>query len=253
MEWLLRNMPRHADVNHSNKKGYTPLLIACYYQKMELLKFLLDHDQVSVLAAVTSDGKTALHLAAMRDSVEIAELLINKEFPIDEDDENGETALHVAYKKGSYQVWKLLLEEGADSSKKNKDGKCPENLKHQDLRVPVEIVKRGEKAVERYLTALRKGKKKIPRCKLMIVGEAGVGKTNFLNLLTREKFVAKHEETNGVDIDLVSTSDISTETWKKSTIETNEEYRNIAAGLVADQLHNSVPPKSREKKKCIFC
>ena len=113
--------------------------------------------------------------------------------------------------------------------------------------VPVEVVKRGEKAVERYLAALRKGKKKMPRCKLMIVGEAGVGKTNLLNLLTGEKFVAKHEETNGVDIDLVSTSDISTETWKKSMIEANEEYRNVAVNLVADQLHNSVPLKSRKR------
>jgi len=71
----------------------------------------------------------------MRDSVKIAELLLNKEFPIDQDDEvlsvtklcitypytqNGETALHVTYKKGSHQVWRLLLNEGANPSKKNK-------------------------------------------------------------------------------------------------------------------------------------
>jgi len=83
----------------------------------------------------------------------------------------------------------------------------------------------------------------------MIVGEAGVGKTNLLNLLTGEKFVAKHEETKGVDIDLVSTSDISAnnETWRKSATEVSEEYRNVAVELVADELRNSTPIQSDKK------
>jgi len=66
--------------------------------------------------------------------------------------------------------------------------------------------------------------------------------------LTGEEFVAKHEQTEGVNIDLVSTNYISTETWKKNTKETNEEYRNIAVDLVADQLHNSAPPNLKKKK-----
>ena len=33
------------------------------------------------------DGKTALHLAALHDSVEIAQLLLSKAFPIGQDDE----------------------------------------------------------------------------------------------------------------------------------------------------------------------
>ncbi|XP_065910261.1 uncharacterized protein [Dysidea avara] len=251
MEWLLRNMPQHADVCHFTKKGFTPLLTACYYQKVEILRFLLEHDQVSEIAAVTVDCKTGLHLAAMHDSVEVAQLLLNKDFPMDEHDENGETALHVAYKKGSHQVWRLLLNEGADRNKENKNGKCPKDLKYHDLKVPAEVEKRGETAIQGYIAALRKGKKKMPRCKLMIVGEAGVGKTNLLNLLTGEEFVAKHEKTEGVDIDLVSTNDIITETWKKSMIETNEEYRNVAVNVMADQLHKFVPPNSKKKDASI--
>jgi len=83
----------------------------------------------------------------------------------------------------------------------------------------------------------------------MILGEAGVGKTNLLNLLTGEKFVPKHEETKGVDIDLVSTSDISAnnETWRKSATEVSEEYRNVAVELVADELRNSAPIQSDKK------
>ena len=114
--------------------------------------------------------------------------------------------------------------------------------------VPAEVRKRGEKAVEGYIAALRKGKKKMPRCKLMILGEAGVGITNLLNLLTGEKFVSKHEVTEGIDIDLVSTNDISTETWKKSTVERYEEFTDVAADLVADELRNAAPTQKKKKR-----
>ena len=108
--------------------------------------------------------------------------------------------------------------------------------------VPVEIKKRGPKAVEGYITALKKGKKKMPRCKLVILGEAGVGKTNLLNLLTGEKFVPTHERTEGVEISLVATFDIDTKTWKKSPGgEGDAEYIKIAATEVANQLKDTKP------------
>ena len=77
----------------------------------------------------------------------------------------------------------------------------------------------------------------MPRCKLVILGEAGVGKTNLLNLLTGEKFVSTHEETEGVDISLVTTFDIDTEKWKKSAgVGGDDEYRRIAATEIASRL-----------------
>ena len=108
--------------------------------------------------------------------------------------------------------------------------------------VPAEIKKRGNAAVDGYIVALRKGKKKMPRCKLVILGEAGVGKTNLLNLLTGEKFVPTHERTEGVDISLVETFDIDTKTWKKNSGQGgDDEYRRIAATEVASRLKDTKP------------
>ena len=108
--------------------------------------------------------------------------------------------------------------------------------------VPAEIKKRGNAAVDGYIAALKKGKKKMPRCKLVILGEAGVGKTNLLNLLTGEKFVPTHKKTEGVDISLVKTFDIDTKTWKKITGEGgDDEYTRIAATEVASQLKDTKP------------
>ena len=77
----------------------------------------------------------------------------------------------------------------------------------------------------------------MPRCKLVILGEAGVGKTNLLNLLTGERFVPTHEKTEGVEISLVTTFDIDTKTWKKSAGGGGDgEYRRIAATEIASHL-----------------
>lgn len=73
------------------QSGYSPLLIACEYQKAEAVKFLLElpNINVSVCAEHVSDGddeevkgKSALHIAAIHDSAEIAEMLIEKGCPL---------------------------------------------------------------------------------------------------------------------------------------------------------------------------
>ena len=82
----------------------------------------------------------------------------------------------------------------------------------------------------------------MPRCKLVILGEAGVGKTNLLNLLTGEKFVPTHEKTEGVDISLVTTFDIDTKTWRKNSGEGgDDEYTRIYATEVANRLNDPKP------------
>lgn len=85
----------------------------------------------------------------------------------------------------------------------------------------------------------------MPRCKLMIVGEAGVGKTSLLSLLTGEDFNPKHKETEGVDTDFVNTFTIRTDTWEKRAFKyyrLDEEYKEISARKLAKILPDSKPP-----------
>ena len=80
----------------------------------------------------------------------------------------------------------------------------------------------------------------MPRSKVVILGETGVGKTSLLNLLTGEKFVPTHEKTEGVEISLVTTFDIDTKTWKKSAGGRggDGEYRRIAVTVLASHLND---------------
>ena len=96
----------------------------------------------------------------------------------------------------------------------------------------------------------------MPRCKLMILGEAGVGKTSLLSVLTGEDFNPEHNETEGIDTDLVNTFTIRTDTWEKRAMKyylLHEEYKEIAAGVLAKFWadNKSTTVKSSKQKAVI--
>jgi len=66
---------------------------------------------------------------------------------------------------------------------------------------PLEIVKRGTKAILAYLREQLKEKKKQWVSKLLIVGEGGVGKTSLLRALRGKPFVEGLETTHGIGIE----------------------------------------------------
>jgi len=118
--------------------------------------------------------------------------------------------------------------------------------------VPAEIKRLGKEAIKKYLTELRKGKVKMPRCKLMILGEAGVGKTSLLSLLTGEGFNPEHNETEGVDTDFVNTFTIRTDTWEKRAMKyylLDEEYKEIAAKILAKVLPDFKSPTAKPSRQ----
>ena len=115
--------------------------------------------------------------------------------------------------------------------------------------VPKEIASRGKAAIAKFVADLRKGKAKMPRCKLMILGEAGVGKTSLLSLLTGEEFNPAHHETEGVNTDFVRTSNICSDTWKKKAMEGDEEYKDVAAKQLAQILPDKKQPVKHKEKR----
>ena len=76
--------------------GYTPLMTACEYKNVDIVNYLLSDlgDVVSVAAMAPSTsgteastenrhrGRTALHIAAAHNSVDIVEMLIEKKCPL---------------------------------------------------------------------------------------------------------------------------------------------------------------------------
>ncbi|KAI8501430.1 E3 ubiquitin-protein ligase mib1 [Branchiostoma belcheri] len=82
------------------------------------------------------DGYTALHLAALNNHVEVAELLIHQgQANMDHQNVNQQTALHLAVERQHTQVVRLLVREGAKLDMQDKDGDTPlhEALRHHTL------------------------------------------------------------------------------------------------------------------------
>ena len=117
--------------------------------------------------------------------------------------------------------------------------------------IPPEIKKRGKHAEELYRRALRKGKKRIPRCNLLVLGEQRVGKTSLIRLLTGKNFILELDPTHGIDNHVVETVDmraISTVEWKevKQEDQARENDDLLVTGVVEEM--GPLQPLSQQKQ-----
>jgi ankyrin repeat protein len=105
-----------ADVNAKSDGEYTPLNIAAYWGRKEIIELLLANG-ADVNAKTNWDGSTPLHFAAENDHKEIAELLIANSADVNALKDDGKTPLDWADNKG---ITDLLRQHG---------GKTGEELK----------------------------------------------------------------------------------------------------------------------------
>ena len=95
--------------------------------------------------------------------------------------------------------------------------------------IPPEILKKGAKAVQLYFEALKSGKKQIPRCNFLILGEERVGKTSLYHLLVQKPFNPNQDSTRGIDntiVDTVDTRHVGAEDWAEKDESTVEQHAN---------------------------
>ena len=82
---------------------------------------------------------------------------------------------------------------------KNGIGACPESQKPL---VPSEIKARGRKAMLAYENALKTGKVKVYRARIMFIGQDRAGKTSLKNSFLGLSFDPKQQSTDGIELDL---------------------------------------------------
>lgn len=68
------------------------------------------------------EGRTLLHIAAMRNDVEMVELLVDWSARVDAATESGETALFYACEFASESLVDILIQEGADVAARSTNG-----------------------------------------------------------------------------------------------------------------------------------
>jgi ankyrin repeat protein len=121
-------LERGANVDAQDKGHITPLHLASYYGKLEIVRVLLHHG-----ASVNTKGnlgQTSSHLAldgnrSCKDGVGIVRLLLQHGADMNAQDGNGDTPLHLASHYGKLAIGRVLLIHGANANVANIRGQTP--------------------------------------------------------------------------------------------------------------------------------
>ena len=105
------------DVNATNSKGESPLMLAALKGQEDIAKRLMNKG-----ADVNKTGWTPLHYAASGGKVPLLKLLIENHAYIDAESPNGTTPLMMAAMYGTGAAVDFLLQQGADSRLQNQQG-----------------------------------------------------------------------------------------------------------------------------------
>lgn len=120
------------EVNVHAPNGDTPLMLAAYKGKRQIVEALLEKK-----AQVNQPGWTALHYAASAGHADILRLLLDRYAYIDAASPNRTTPLMMAARGGHADCVKLLLDEGADASLRNEAGLTALDFAQQGRQVKV--------------------------------------------------------------------------------------------------------------------
>ncbi|XP_014290388.1 ankyrin-3 [Halyomorpha halys] len=113
----------NVDVNGQDADGASPLFEAIRWDNIESVKALMTWTILDTNNTRKSDGWSCLHEAVYRDSLNIVELLLDRDAYIDAQTNAGDTPLHLAVENNRYKIAKKLIKSGANVNIKNSDGK----------------------------------------------------------------------------------------------------------------------------------
>ena len=120
-----------AQANGVAPDGYSPLGLAAFFKRREVVRYLLEAG-ADPRPASRQGGFTPLHSAAATDAgatdIEIVRMLLDKGADPNAKSQSGSTPLHTVGFTGDRASLDLLLVRGADQAIKNNDGKTAADI-----------------------------------------------------------------------------------------------------------------------------
>ncbi|RWA08658.1 hypothetical protein EKO27_g6434 [Xylaria grammica] len=112
------------DINQHNKRGHSPLTLACNLQLPQHVKFLLEFN-ADVNKKHARKGSTALMEACGQEDDQIVDMLLERNPDMTVRDKHGLTALALACNEGRFNQVKALLNKGSKVIVPDRDGDTP--------------------------------------------------------------------------------------------------------------------------------
>jgi len=100
------------DINATNKKGATALILASYAGHINIVQFLIDEG--AKVNAHTDNGISALWIASYEGYLDIVKFLVTQGADLNVKENNGATALMASSQTGHLSVLHFLVSQGAD-------------------------------------------------------------------------------------------------------------------------------------------
>ncbi|MGM3306894.1 ankyrin repeat domain-containing protein [Anabaena sp. WFMT] len=135
-------LTKGANLNAKDNKGSTPLKIAISFKEIEsydddykqTIKLLIAKGSEVNVEALLGNGRTPLHLAALANWPDVAEMLIAKGAKINIKNVYGETPLHNAAQSGNKNIVEVLLAKGKglEVNSRDNDGFTPLGLAEEN-------------------------------------------------------------------------------------------------------------------------
>lgn len=133
-----------ADIHDRNFDGYNAFMLSANRDSINIAEYLLEQG-VSMHSRADYNAMSIIHNAAASGNTELMELVLDDGFDIDDECSDGWTALHWAVLRGQVEAAELLLDRGADPNPSRRDGLTPlhETLRHWDPELARAIVEAG--------------------------------------------------------------------------------------------------------------
>jgi len=124
---LLKENPRL--VNERSHDGWTPLHLAAFFGRLELVKMLLDSGAPMLAISNNNESNLPINAAAAGRRNDVVRLLVERGCPPDaRASDQGYTALHLAANNGNVELVEFLLRSGADRNLRTSAGQTAHDL-----------------------------------------------------------------------------------------------------------------------------
>jgi ankyrin repeat protein len=111
-------------LNGDHNEGYSPLHLAAFTNKLNIVKCLIEEFGVKINPDIASSAEP-FYLSVFQGSEELIRYMLDRGAEVNKPSFDGDTPLHGVCYVGKIGVMRILKEFGANSGAKNMDGKIP--------------------------------------------------------------------------------------------------------------------------------